>query len=58
MNIKEYQKEFQREMFSIVNKTFTRKDEKRKALLIIPLIAKKFKEILEKIILKIKLEKY
>jgi len=51
MNIKEYQLQFQKKVFRIVEKNYKGK-EKQKILLIIPLICKVFKVILEDIKIK------
>lgn len=51
MNIKEYQLQFQKRVFRIIEKNYRGK-EKQKILLIIPLICKVFKKILEDIEIK------
>ena len=48
MDIKKYQLEFQKKVFRFVIKNFKGK-ERQKALLIIPLICRVFKKILENI---------
>ena len=47
MDTKKYQIEFNKELFKIIGKSGFTKEEIRKVLLLTPLIAKKFKEILE-----------
>ena len=51
IDIKEYQLQFQKKVFRIVEKNYKGK-EKQKVLLIIPLICKVFKNILEDIKIK------
>lgn len=47
--LENYQKRFQKELFSIIDEVFSNEKDKQKALLMAPLLGKVFKEIIEEI---------